>query len=75
MFSPKFLNSIRENLIGNEILRNVKQDLEKTLAWFIIDYFVHNIDPIALSRKNFRPQNSDDETVLADQTDYFWDPD
>ena len=41
---------------------------------FIIDYFVHNIDLIALARKNFGPQNTDDETILAEQTDYVWDP-
>ena len=44
------------------------------LAWFIIDYFVHNIDLIAVARKNFKPQNTDDETFLAEQKDYFWDP-
>ena len=47
---------------------------KKTLAWFIIDYFVLNIDPIALARKNFRSQNTDDETIIAEQTDYVWDP-
>ena len=26
------------------------------------------------SKKNFRPQTSDDETLLADQTDFLWDP-
>ena len=41
----------------------------------MIDNFVHNIDLIALSRKSFRPQNSEDETVLADETDYVWNPD
>ena len=25
---------------------------------------------IALARKKFRPQNTDDETILAEQTDY-----
>ena len=39
-----------------------------------IDFFSHNIDLIAQARNNFRPQNTDDETVLADQTDYIWDP-
>ena len=36
--------------------------------------FLHNIDLIALARKNFIPQNEDDESVLAEQTDYVWDP-
>ena len=71
----KFLNTIRENFISNEISPIVKHDLQKKLACFIIDYFVHNVDLIALSRKSFRPQNSDDETVLADETDHVWDPD
>ena len=39
------------------------------------DYFVHNIDFIALSIKKFRSKGSDDETILVDQTDYVWDPD
>ena len=70
-----FLKTIRENLISHEISQNVKHDLQKIISWFIIYYLVHNIDLIALSRKSFRPQNSDDETVLADETDYVWDPD
>ena len=59
---------------SNDITQHVKQDLEKILAWFIIDYFFHNIDLIALARKNFRPQNTDDEIILAEQTDNIWDP-
>ena len=37
-------------------------------------FFLHNLDFISTSRKNFRPQTSDDETVLDDQTDYVWNP-
>ena len=55
-------------------MQNVKHDLQKNLAWFIIDYFTHNIDLISQTRKNFRLQNSTDETVLAEQSDYVWDP-
>ena len=40
-----------------------------------IDYFVHNIELISLARQKFRPQNADDKTILAEQTDYVWDPD
>ena len=40
----------------------------------IIDYFGHNIDLIERARKNFRPQSTDDENVLAEQSDYVWDP-
>ena len=37
-------------------------------------FFLHIIDLIALARKSFRPQNKDDKNVLAEQTDYVWDP-
>ena len=37
-------------------------------------YFSHNIDLIEQARKFFRPQSTDDETVLAEQSDYVWDP-
>ena len=33
-----FLNTIHENFTSNEISQNVKHDLQKILAWFIIDY-------------------------------------
>ena len=66
----KFSNKIRENFTSNEISKIVKHDLQKILAWFTIAYFVHNIDLLALSGTICRPQNSDDETVLADETDY-----
>ena len=72
---PKLLNTIREKLTNNDILQNVKHDLQKILAWLIIDYFVHNLDLILLARKSFQPQNSDDETILADEIYYVWDPD
>ena len=71
---PFFLNTIRENPTNNDISQNVKHDLSKILAWFILDYFVHNLDLISLARKNFQVQNSDDETILADETYYVWDP-
>ena len=74
MFS-KFSNATRENLTSNDITQPVKQhDLQKILTWFISDYFVHNNDLITLARKNFRPKNTVDETLLAEQTDYVWDP-
>ena len=66
----KTLNAICENLTCNVITQNVK----KVLAWFTVDYFAHNIDLISLARKSFAPQNTNDETVLAEQTDYVWDP-
>ena len=48
--------------------------MQKILAWFIIDYFTHNLDLISQARKNFRPQNTNDDTVIAEQSDYVWDP-
>ena len=45
----KFLITIRENLINNEISHKVKHDLQRIQAWFIIDFFyVSNIDLTAL---------------------------
>ena len=70
----KFLNAGREDLTKNEITIHVRHDSQKILAWFIIDNFSHKIDLIEKARKNFRLQNTDDETVLAEQSDYVWDP-
>ena len=70
----KVLNAIREDLTSYDITQHVTHDLEKFLVWFKIDYFSHNTDFIAEARKNFRPQNTDDETVLAEKSDYVWDP-
>ena len=39
-----------------------------------ISHNIH-IDLIAQARKNFRPQNTNDDTVIAEQPDYIWDPD
>ena len=68
------MNAIREHLTSNDITQYVKHNLQKILAWFIIDYYSHNFVLIAQARKNFRPQNADDETVLAEQSDYVWNP-
>ena len=70
----KFLNAISESLTSNEKTQHVKHDLQEILAWLVIDCFIHYIDLIAQARKNFRPQNTVDETILAEQTDYIWDP-
>ena len=48
--------------------------MQKVLAWFIIEYFPHNIDLIAQARKTFRPQSTNDKTVIAEQSDYVWVP-
>ena len=66
----KFLNAIREYLTNNDITQYVKHDLQKILAWFIIDSFSPYIDLIAQARENFGQQNTDDETVLAEQSDF-----
>ena len=65
---------MRKNFTSNEISQNVKHDLQKILAWFIIDYFTHNLGLNAHARKKFRPQSTNDGTVIAEQSDYFWDP-
>ena len=69
-----FLNTIRENFSNNEFSPNVKYDSQKILAWFIIDYFAHNINLITQARKNFGPQSTNDDTLIAEQSDYIWDP-
>ena len=69
-----FLNIIKENFTKDEVSQHTKHDLQKILAWFIIYYFTHNIDLISQARKNFRPQNSNDDTAITEQSDYNWDP-
>ena len=69
-----YLNVIKENFTKDDVSQHTKHDLQKILAWFIIDYFTHNIDLIAQARKNFRPQNSNDDTAITEQSDYVWDP-
>ena len=36
----KILNAIREDLTSNEITQHVKHELQKFLAWLIIDFLV-----------------------------------
>ena len=69
-----FLNAIRKNFTNNDVSQNTKHDLQKILAWFTIDYFTHKIDLIEQARKNFRPESTNDDTVIAEQSDYVWDP-
>ena len=71
----KFFNAIRGDLKSNDITQHVKHDLQKLLALFIIDYFSHKIDFFCTSKKIFRTQSIDEETVLAEQSDCIWDPD
>ena len=51
----QFLNAIRKNLTNNDITQHVKHDLQKIFAWFILDFFAHNIELTSLARKYFRP--------------------
>ena len=60
-----FLHIIKENFTKDEVSQHTKHDLQKILAWFTIDYFTHNIDLISQARKNFRPQNSNDDTTIT----------
>ena len=64
-----FLHVIRENFTKEYVSQNTKYHLQKILAWFTIDYFTHNLDLISQARKNFRPQNTNDDTVLSQQSD------
>ena len=73
-YFQNFLHAVRENLTNVQIIQNVEHDIQKILAWFIIDYFGHNIDLIEQARKKIRPQSTADETVLAEKSDYVWDP-
>ena len=59
-----FLRIICKNFTEEDVSQNTKHDLQKILAWFIIDYFTHNLDLISQARKNFGPQNANDDTVL-----------
>ena len=68
------LNAIRENFTKNDVSQNTKYVLQKILAWFTIDYFTHKIDLIEQARKTFTPQSTNDDTVIAEQSDYVWDP-
>ena len=70
-----FLYAIGESFPNNDVSQNSKHDLQKKLAWFIIDYFGHNLDLISQARKNFKPQSNTDDTVIHEQSDYVWDPD
>ena len=69
-----FLHIIKENFTKDEVSHLTKHDLQKVLAWFTIDYFTHNKDLISQARKNFRPQNSNNDTAITEQSDYVWDP-
>ena len=70
-----FPHIIRKNYTDEDVSQNTKHDLQTFLAWFMIDYFTHNLDLISQARKKFRPQNTNDDTVLSEQSDYVWDPD
>ena len=69
----EYLNTIRENLTNNDVSQSDKHDLQKVLAWFIIDFFTHSLDLISQARKNFRTQSSTDHIALAEASDYVWD--
>ena len=49
-----FLHIICENFTSNDVSQNTKHDLQKILAWFIIDYFTHNLDLISQARKKIQ---------------------
>ena len=51
-----FLHIIRENFTKEDVSQNIKHDLQKILAWFIKDYFTHNLDLISQARKFSDPK-------------------
>ena len=63
-----------ENFTSNEISQYVNTIYKKNPSMVHIDYFTHNPDLIAQARKKFRPQSTNDDTVIAEQSDYIWDP-
>ena len=69
-----FLHIIKETFTKDDVSQHTKHDLQKILAWFLKDYFTHNLDLISQARKNFRPQNPNDDTAITEQSDYVWDP-
>ena len=71
---PTFLHIIRKNFTKEDVSQHTKHGLQNILAWFIIDYFTHNLDLISQARKNVRPQNTNDDTILSKQSDYVCDP-
>ena len=50
-----FLHIIKESFTKDDVSQHTKHDLQKILAWFIIDYLAHNLDLFSQARKNFRP--------------------
>ena len=73
-FFSRFLDSVRETLTDNENSQILKIDPQRILSWFIIHHFQHNLELFSTARKNIRRQFLDDETILAKETDYIWDP-
>ena len=69
-----FLHIIKEYFTKDDVSQRTKHDLQKFLSWFRIDYFTHNLDLISQARKNFRPQNSNVDTAITEQSDYVWYP-
>ena len=71
LFSPQI---IRSTLADEELSQVAEIDLQRILAWFILDFFVHNLDLNSTARKIFRSKTSDNETILAEETEDVWDP-
>ena len=47
----QFIHSIRETFTDNDISQLVNVDLQRILAWFIKEYFVHKKELISTARK------------------------
>ena len=57
-------DAIRDALTANGMSHIIKVDLQRILAWYILDYFQHTLDLVLQATKNFRPQTND-ETKMA----------
>ena len=53
-----FLHIIKKNFTKDDVSQHTKHDLQKILAWFIIDYFTHNIVLNFTSKKKFQTSKS-----------------
>ena len=49
----KFLDTVRKTFNHTDIPAIVKLDRKKVSAWFIIEFFEHNIDPKEQTKNNF----------------------
>ena len=52
-FSQRFQTPFAKQPLTLKFHKTVKADLQRLLAWFVIDYFQHILDLIARARRKF----------------------